>query len=192
MSEVSMTKTVLTLVAFASLAGTAISSGLWMRSRFVTDIVVITESRLTDTLIYSSDGQLALHREAGFAPDGGCMPRRYQTASAEPARAWNVAHFAGDADQSGALRPFSCSFRGIPVSDGSRALGFSLGISYWLVTLITLPGWLAFLAYRLRQSRRRDLCRKCGYDLRGTPDRCPECGTHTQPNLSGARREPPV
>jgi hypothetical protein len=51
---------------------------------------------------------------------------------------------------------------------------------YWCLTCVfaILPG----LAVPLRIRRRRRLnregrCRSCGYDLRATPDRCPECGT---------------
>ena len=35
----------------------------------------------------------------------------------------------------------------------------------------------AFLFVRRIRRSRADYCSVCGYDLRGTPDRCPECGT---------------
>lgn len=54
----------------------------------------------------------------------------------------------------------------------------NLHVSYWLIAAISamLPAtW--FRDNRRRRHRRRDgLCTACGYDVRASPGRCPECG----------------
>lgn len=62
--------------------------------------------------------------------------------------------------------------------------GWSLIIDYWVPALLTglLPGIVAFRFGRrwIGERRRRavGLCAICGYDLRASTGRCPECGTN--------------
>jgi hypothetical protein len=51
-------------------------------------------------------------------------------------------------------------------------------VSYWpLIGAAGFAAWLAGRSSRLRRRRaRRGLCERCGYDIRMSPVRCPECG----------------
>jgi hypothetical protein len=60
----------------------------------------------------------------------------------------------------------------------SWSWGFSFNLPYWLLLFI-LPIYPAWRIYRGSHRRKPDgkTCHVCGYDLRATPHRCPECGT---------------
>jgi hypothetical protein len=59
-------------------------------------------------------------------------------------------------------------------------------LPYWaaVVTLAVLPVVRLGLSHRRRGRWQTGLCPSCGYDLRATPDRCPECGA--VPAMEGA------
>ena len=70
------------------------------------------------------------------------------------------------------------------------------------VDVIAVPDWVLFLictvvvaVARIPENRRqrradRGLCRRCGYDLRATPTRCPECGTENRYNAPALTETP--
>jgi hypothetical protein len=60
------------------------------------------------------------------------------------------------------------------------SVGWDVAVPHWFLALL-FSLWPAIVLGRHRQrraDRRRaaGLCAGCGYDLRGSPDRCPECG----------------
>jgi len=89
------------------------------------------------------------------------------------------------------------------VGPSVQVAGFTLGTdrsTAWAYNVLIVPYWFAELVllatavwawrYVRRQSRRAAgrLCARCGYDLRATPERCPECGLEVgigAPLLSG-------
>jgi hypothetical protein len=54
---------------------------------------------------------------------------------------------------------------------------FGVYIPLWLLSFVLALPWILVAMIRRAYRQPAGMCVRCGYDLRATPDRCPECGT---------------
>jgi hypothetical protein len=178
-------------VAALSLVLCVATAALWVRSYFVFDAVAgcVSETSTAETCIQvlSNRGEISLRRFDLTLTSAAPPPPAYRLRDglrfdAGQERHWTrgdpfpwdrFRHLLGFGSHDGTYRR-----RPLPnLTMVERDHG------------ITLPHWLPmFLAAvapallwwrrsgRPRARRRAGRCPACGYDLRGTPDRCPECG----------------
>jgi hypothetical protein len=83
---------------------------------------------------------------------------------------------------------------GSTIAHGSSFWCYQIVVPRWFLILIaTTPAFgMAFGAVsrgiREHCRRREHRCKRCGYDLRASPDRCPECGTFNHARQSQISR----
>ena len=111
-----------------------------------------------------------------MATPPGWNYERYPTPAGVPPGLWG--EVAARDRHGGPLRRLGIAYARTDYNSPGLGVRRAAYVPHWLVagSLFVAPaGWLA-RATRRRRARAAGLCRRCGYDLRASPGRCPECG----------------
>ena len=164
-----------TILSVLSLLLCLATLALWVRSHWVQDWFVRGADEAIGTQVHSGLGRiLCFHyddrsrRTEPWAWSMGSAPVTLQTHqlldTSEAPHWWNRLGFA--------------VLRGGSGTSLAPSVVFFVLIPHWSLALLfaVLPALHLRAAIRSRRRLRPGLCPVCGYDLRATPDRCPECG----------------
>ena len=189
-----MRRKLFNIAAVLSLVLCLAVAALWVRSEFVEDVAVYRDSETAPTgtfhcssfSIASRDGGIACLWQA-FAVDDPAGRRKALWSNQYTfnfASSAILAVSSGDPSMLGFQwkRQVRYSFTAGTESGSGESWGFRMPYWFWLILLAAPPAiWLRRHVRTRAQGRlARGLCGACGYDLRATPDRCPECGAVPQ------------
>ena len=185
-----------------SLAVCLASTLLWFRSYTVQERFTRVGGD-TDWDLSSLHGRLYVARRnyppAGTSSDGRPMHRVVGIPMWRPRQPWK--YWRQEIDGREVMDKWEPSVwktlgvQWTPQPAGSPVGGWVLRARWANVVALTalLPAYAAFrIALRRANARRRaraNRCSACGYDLRATPGRCPECGNESEPKpvLDGSK-----
>jgi hypothetical protein len=175
----SNTAAVLSTVFFlASIAG-------WVRSYFVSDQLIWTSQKPVMLGVADGKGTIDFVR-ATFDPSV-FVETPDSLAAQKPKAGWELKHSKPD-DRD--------DWNFVPPEHEMHLLGAKYRSGKVLFTYaqdISLPMWMLVLLFAIwpalwliRYARRSEpgYCQRCGYDIRATPQRCPECGAEAATNAA--------
>jgi hypothetical protein len=149
---------------------------LWVRSHWTAEGITYCVPRSKDSPtsyeVYDAPGLMgfarACYSDLSDLPDRRCS----YSARHEPG--------VGGADAEWFIGWTNWRFLGFGVYDfligSARKRFIELPFGVILLVLFAAPARQALQMARRRDRKRRGLCLSCGYDIRATPARCPECG----------------
>jgi hypothetical protein len=73
---------------------------------------------------------------------------------------------------------FVFEHRGVNLPPSLPPLNWYITVPYWSIVIALAPLPIVWMRHRWHAARAKQegKCSKCGYDLRASPERCPECG----------------
>lgn len=174
-------------VACASLLACLAIIGVWIRSYHTFDVIQYhIPHRADDFLGIIGEGKVALifgvqHTDGLIRAD---LPDKESAGWSYYESIWYYKNFV--LHNEGWIRgPWKFVGFQLGIRDGIGFNEFRIMIFplWFILALCSFPAGLWLWKTRLNRKRVcRGLCAKCGYDLRASPDRCPECGSVSEAN----------
>lgn len=158
------------------------ATALWVRSYFVAETLLVESGHFLDAVVLGSEKGLVetyttvwfvIVHMADYDDDGeqrqfSTLEVSYHTRPAffgRPRRLANLAHFSFDRQP----------------RYGPGVPAVQVCFPHWTLLALAMPGIAVAVTRSRRRRRQHGQCLQCGYDLRATPERCPECGTRAAP-----------